>query len=227
MAVPGSAGASWQMTFDLAATWRYLARIARLDETVFSDIARDQVQTAAALALPAVLLFGATISSWLWLVLAVDDGLDGGAVLVRQVIGGTIVGYACWAGWVLIVERLLAMLWGQTVDRRALLRVMGFASLPVVLTWVMWLPDNLQGDDAPLGTLALAIMVAAASAWLMLSHRALAAVSGATENQRGAANLVGYFAFLAVLGLVSRSGMAPGIPLFTRGFRHFIDLGGF
>ena len=227
MAVPGSAGASWQMTFDLAATWRYLMRIARLDETVFSDIARDQVQTAAALALPAVLLFGATISSWLWLVLAVDDGLDGGAVLVRQVIGGTIVGYACWAGWVFIVERLLAMLWGQTVDRRALLRVMGFASLPVVLTWVMWLPDNLQGDDAPLGTLALAIMVAAASAWLMLSHRALAAVSGATEEQRGAANLVGYLAFLAVLGLVSRSGMAPGIPLFTRGFRHFIDLGGF
>lgn len=226
MAFPGSTGANWQMTFDLAATKRYIVRLLRLDETVFSDIAQDQMQTAAALALPAVLLFGTTISSWLWLALWVDDGLDGGAVLVRQVIGGTVVGYACWVGWVLIVERLLAMLWNQTVDRRALFRVMGFASLPVVLTWVMWLPDNLQGDDLPLGTLAVAVLVAAISAWLLLSHRALAAVSGATENQRGAANLAGYLAFLAVLGLVSRSGMAPGIPLFTRGFRHFIDLGG-
>src|SRR5688500_16476758 len=94
MAVPESAGANWQTAFDLTATRRYLLRIVRLDETVFSDLARDQLQTAAAVALPAILLFGTTIASWLWLVLWVDDGLDGGAILVRQVIGGTIVGYA-------------------------------------------------------------------------------------------------------------------------------------
>jgi hypothetical protein len=227
MAVPGSAGASWQTTFDLAATRRYLLRILRLDETVFADLARDQLQTAAALALPAILLLGTTISSWLWLVLAVDDGLDGGAILARQVIGGTIVAYASWVLWVFVVERMLTLLWNQPVDRRALFRVMGFASLPVVLTWILWLPDNLQGDDAPFGTLAVAILFAAASAWLVLSHRALAAVTGATENHRGLANLVGYLVFLAILGLISRSGMAPGIPLFTRGFREYIDFGGF
>jgi hypothetical protein len=102
---------------------------------------------------------------------------------------------------------------------------MGFASLPLVLTWILWLPDNVQGDDLPLGTLAVAILVAASSAWLLLSHRAIAAVTGATENQRGVANLAGYLVFLAILGLISRSGMAPVIPLFTRGFRHFIDFG--
>lgn len=225
MAVPGSAGANWQTTFDLTATRRYLIRILRLDETVFADLARDQMQTAAALAVPAVLIFGSTISSWLWLALSVDDGLDGGAVLLRQVIAGTIVGYACWALWVFVVERMLAVVWHQQVDRRALFRVMGFATLPLVLTWIIWLPDNLQGDDAPLGTLALAITVAAASAWLLLSHRAIAEVTAATENERGAANLAGYLVFLAILGLISRSGMAPIVPLFTRGFRHFIDFG--
>lgn len=225
MAVPGSAGANWQTTFDLAATRRYLIRILRLDETVFADLARDQMQTAAALAIPAVLILGSTISSWLWLALWVDDGLDGGAVLLRQVIAGTIVGYACWVLWVFVVERMLAMVWRLQVDRRALFRVMGFATLPLVLTWAIWLPDNLQGDDLPLGTLALAITVAAASAWLLLSHRAIAEVTAATENQRGVANLAGYLVFLAVLGLISRSGMAPIIPLFTRGFRHFIDFG--
>lgn len=227
MAVPGSAGSSWEMTFDLVATRHYLLRILRLDETVFADLARDQLQTAAALALPAILLFGTTISSWLWLVLWVDDGLDNAAVLVRQVIGGTIVSYGAWLLWVLIVDRVLTMLWKQTVDRRALFRVMGFASLPIVFTWIMWLPDNLQGDDLPFGTLTVAILFAAVSAWLLLSHRAIAAVTGATENQRGVANLIGYFVFLAILGLISRSGMAPGIPLFTRGFREFIDVGGF
>jgi hypothetical protein len=211
------------MTFDLAATRRYLVRILRLDETVFSDIAQDQLQTAAALALPAVLLLGSTISTWLWLMLWVDNGLDGGAVLVRQVIAGTIIGYASWVAWVFIVERLLIMVWHQQVDRRALFRVMGFASLPLVLTWILWLPDNVQGDDLPLGTLAVAILVTAASAWLLLSHRAIAAVTVATENERGAANFAGYLVFLAILGLISRSGMAPVIPLFTRGFRHFID----
>ncbi len=225
MAASGSAGANWQTTFDLAATRRYLLRILRLDDAVFSDLARDQTQTAAALVLPAILLFGTTISSWLWLLLWVDDGLDNAAVLVRQVIGGTIVSYGAWLLWVLIVDRALAMLWKQTVDRRTLFRVMGFASLPIAFTWIMWLPDNIQGDDLPLGTLSVAILFAAASAWLLLSHRAIAAVTGATENQRGAANLIGYFVFLAILGLISRSGMAPGIPLFTRGFREFIDVG--
>src|SRR4051794_27661570 len=125
MAVPERADANWPTTFDLTATRGYLVRILRLDETVFSDLARDQMQTAAALALPALLLFGTTISSWLWLVLWVDDGLDGGAVLVRQVIGGTVVGYACWVLWVFVVERMLAMVWHQVVDRRVLFRVMG------------------------------------------------------------------------------------------------------
>lgn len=227
MTAPGSAGANWQTAFDLPATRRYLFRILRLDERVFSDLARDQMQTAAALALPAVLLFGTTISSWLWLLLWVDDGLDGVAVLVRQVIGGTIVSYTSWLLWVFIVDRMLALAWKQPVDRRALFRVMGFASLPVALAWILWLPDNLQGDDMPFGTLAVAILFTAATAWLLLSHRGIAAVTGATENQRGVANLAGYLVFLAILGLVSRSGMAPGIPLFTRGFREFIDFGSF
>lgn len=220
-----NAGARWQDSFDIPATRRYLGRIVRLDETVFGDLARDPMQTAAALALPAVLIFGLTISSWLWLILWVDDGLDNVAVLLRQVIGGTVVGYACWVGWVLIVEFLLSRLSGRPVDRRALIRVMGFASAPLVITWILWLPDNVQGNDAPFGTLAVAILFAAITMWLLLSHRAIAAVTNVTENQRGLANLVGYLAFLAVLGLVSRSGMAPAIPLFTRGFRHFIDLG--
>lgn len=214
-------------SFDLGATWGYLMAVARLEDGVFGRLARDETQSVAAVVLPAVLMLGGTISSWLYLLLAVDANVDAVGVILRGFVLGTIAGWGAWAGWAALTSFLLSWRWGHEVERWPLMRALGFATLPLVLTWVTFLPDTILGNDPVIGQVALPLMILAVMATAIFAlHAVREAVPDAREREVTLATLGGYVAALAVLGLLaSKSGIAPIFAIFTQGFEYYVDFG--
>jgi hypothetical protein len=216
------------MSFDAARTWAFVKRLARTDDTAFREIADDEGQTAAALALPAVVMLAGTIGAWLYFELVVEVELEFAALLLRGFILGTILGWAAWAGGVFVTQQILVRM-GHPVDRWRLARVLGFAMLPMAVTLLMWLPDFVQGDDEPFGSLLQGLFIAVAVILPLFAWHAVRAVAAAaTERQVTISVLGGYLFYLAVMGLLATwSGLAPVISLFTHGFEEYVDFGDF
>ena len=213
------------LEFDRNLVWSYVRRVALVDGEVFSDLRTDNRVTLTALALPALLLFLSSAGTWLFLELNFGFPVDAGALITRHIIAGTIAGYAMWLAWVLVAEGVLVRAFDVAVDRPALARAMGFASVPVVLMVVAFLPDVVQDTSDPaLPSLSFALGLAALFAWFALSDLAITgAVPAATRRQVLLANLAGFLVFAAVLTvLASREGIAPGVWVHTNGFGQFI-----
>ncbi len=213
------------LEFDHNLVWSYVRRVALVDDDVFSELRDDDRVTLTALVLPALLLLLSSLGTWLFLELNFGFPVDTGALLTRHIIAGTITGYAMWLAWVLVAEGVLVRAFDVAVDRPALARTMGFASVPLVLMVVAFLPDIVQDTSDPaLPSLSFALGLVALFAWFALSDLAItAAVPAATRRQVLLANLAGFLVFAGVLTvLASREGIAPGVWVHTSGFSQFI-----
>jgi hypothetical protein len=215
------------ISLDLAASWRYVMEVARLEEGVFGRLARDEAQSLAALLLPVLLMLGGTLSSWLYLVLVIEVNVDAVGVILRGFVFGTIFGWLAWLGWTQLTVFLLSWRYEHTVDRWALIRPMGFAMLPLALTSVPFLLDTIQGSDAPLGSLSLRVIVVAGTLSLLLGwHAVREAVPAAREREVSLVTFGAAIVPLAILAQLSTSaGMAPIVAIFTQGFEHYVDFG--
>jgi len=187
----------------------WLARLARLDLTVFDDVKDEAAATAPALAVMLVASFAAGLGSWLWWVTLDFHGLSekNGEALLKTFILGGILQAALWLAWVYIAAMLLSRVFGAGADLNRMIRTMGLAFAPMVITILMIID-----------ILAVPFAVIALGATLLLSNAAIQASTDAEPRQVILANLAGFLVFAIVLGILGSvaqiydiGGISPGI----------------
>jgi len=190
---------------DMNVLGQRLRRLATMDTTVFNEVRTDASATVPAAIVAAVSMFLAGIGGWLWWQIA-DFG-DSGKVFVQSVIVGTILGLLLWAVWVAITYVVLTQLFRARAEVYELARVMGFATLPLAIMVLMFIP----GLDFGIALLAIALFFGTT----------VIAVQSATDAPAGralVATAAGFAVWAIVLGLLTTSSKtwAPGIFVFDR-----------
>jgi hypothetical protein len=187
----------------------WLGRLIRLDLTVFDDVKDDAAATAPALVVMVVASFAAGLGSWLWWV-TLDFPLvsdkNGEAFLKTFILGG-ILQAALWLAWVYIAAMLLSRVFGAGADLNRMMRTMGLAFAPMVITILM-----------VIDILAVPFAVIALGATLLLSNAAIQASTDAKPQQVILSNLAGFVVFAIVLGILGNvaqiydiGGISPGV----------------
>ncbi len=125
---------------DVNALMKRLQRLATLDTTVFDEVRGDQAMTipAAVVAVASTFLFG--LGGWLWFAFNVD-GADTGDLFLKSFIIGSILSIILWGVWLGITYVVLTQLFRARADINELVRVMGFAALPLALGVLMFIPQ--------------------------------------------------------------------------------------
>lgn len=191
---------------DANAIIQKLRRLATLDTTVFDDVRTDHSATLPAMivALASTFLFG--VGGWLWWVF--NDIPDAGDILVKSLIIGSIASTLLWAVWVAITYVMLTQVFRARADMYELFRVMGFASAPLALGVLMFLPEV----DFGVGLTSV----------VLFFGMTVIATQSATDAPAGrvlAANGAGFLIWSVVLSLLvgTDSVYAPGFFVFDTG----------
>lgn len=189
----------------------WLARLARLDFTVFEDIRREQTATAGAvmIVLGASVLAG--VGSWIWAVQEDFPGLGTGSVFVKTLVLGSIVQVAVWFIWVYLAYVISARGFGASVTFQELIRTMGLAFSPVALSIFVAIAPL----AVPFGVISLGIT-------FLFTNIAIEQSSGLDTRESTIANLGGFAVFLIFMGVAANiyeagtfGGLAPGLLFFS------------
>jgi hypothetical protein len=189
-----------------------LRRLLTLDTSVFDEVRTDANATipAAVVAVVSTLLFG--LGGWLWWVfhdISEFSSLPGtGEILFKSVIIGGILSLVLWAVWVGITYVMLTQLFRARADVNELVRVMGFATVPLAVGLLLFIPALEFG----VGLVVLALFFGTT----------VIAVQSATDAPAGRTLVsvaAGFFVWAVVLSLfVSDDNIwAPGFFIFDIG----------
>ena len=183
-------------------------RLTRLDERVFAELISDPAQTVAAVLIAAVSIVAAAIGGWLWL--AIDaQGLSTGAIALREFFLGSLVLFILWGAWLGLTRLVLLRTFAHDVETGSLLRVMGFAALPLTAQLLMIVAPLAHG----IGLLSLLAWFGASSIGLR------AVVPDARPREILIANAIGFaLLVLAMSAIADATAIAPGV------FAHGADL---
>ena len=106
-----------------------------------------------------------------------------------------------WAAWVAVTYVVLVQVYKENVDFQTLLRPMGYAAIPLVITIFMVLSG-----------IALAIGIVAMGLWFVFAIYATQAASNASSDRVVVATLAGFGVYCVVMAfLASQTGMTTGM----------------
>ena len=185
--------------FDPNALMERVRRLAMLDTSVFDEVRTDTTATVPAIIVAAAATLLAGFGGWLWWVF--NDIPDKGKIFWQSFILGSIISFVLWAVWVAITYVMLTQVFRRRADINELVRVMGFAMLPMALSLIIFIP----GLDFGIGVASLALLFA-------VSVIAVQAATDAPAGQVLAASGVGFAVWAIVLGLLvtDSHAWAPG-----------------
>jgi Yip1 domain len=192
-----------------------LRRLVTLDTSVFDEVRTDTTSTVPALVVAVLSTLAFGFGGWLWWVFA--DIPDKGKMFVQSLIFGSILSLLFWFIWIAITYVLLTQVFRARADVNEMIRVMGFATIPLALGLLMFIPEV----DWGIGLLAVAMFFA-------LTTIAVQSATDAPAGRALAANGAGFAIWAIVLGLlVTRShAWAPGFFVLDRGSDLMRDLFG-
>jgi hypothetical protein len=190
---------------DVNSLMQRLRRLATLDTTVFDDVRTDTNSTIPAIVVVVASTLLSGIGGWLWWLFADFGG--SGKVFIQSVILGTVLSVILWGVWIAITYVMLTQVFRARADANELVRVMGFASAPLALTVLMFIP----GLDFGIGIAATGLFFATT----------VLAVQTATDAPAGralVATAAGFAVWAIVLGLLTTAShsWAPGVFVFDR-----------
>ncbi len=190
---------------DMNALVQRLRRLGTLDTTVFDEVRSDPNATIPAVVVAVVSTFLAGVGGWLWWLFA-DFG-SSGKVFVQSTIIGTILSLILWGVWVAITYVMLTQIFRARADVNELVRVMGFATAPLALTILMFIP----GLDFGIALTATAL----------LFGTTVIAVQSATDAPAGrvlVSTAAGFAVWAIILGLLTtaKHTWAPGFFIVDR-----------
>ncbi len=207
--MPGSPGLNFGILADR------LQRLVRLDTNVFEEVRADAAATVPAICVVLVSTFLAGIGGWLWWL--IQPYGDNGKVFFQSVIMGSVFSVALWIVWMLVSWVILTQLFREDADWQQMLRTMGMASIPLAISFGLFIP----GIDMGVGLTSLVLLFG-------LTNIAIQAVTPANAARVLVANLAGFAVWAIVLGLLvtSNNYLAPGIFLFDAPIEALRDLAG-
>jgi hypothetical protein len=190
---------------DVNSLMQRLRRLAMLDTTVFDEVRGDKNSTIPAICVAVLATLSAGLGGWLWWLFA-DFG-SSGKVFVESVILGSILSVILWGVWVAITYVMLTQVFRARADVNELVRVMGFATAPLALTILMFIP----GLDFGIGLAATGLFFATT----------VLAVQSATDAPAGkalVATAAGFAVWAIFLGLFTTKShsWAPGFFVIDR-----------
>lgn len=194
-----------------------LLRLVRLDTSVFDEVRQDPSATLPAVLVAVVSTVLAGLGGWLWW--WIQDYEDKGELFMKSVILGSLFSIALWIVWLLVTWVILTQLFREDADWQQMLRTMGMASIPLVISVVMFIPG-----------LDFGIALASVALYFGLTTIAVQSVTPADPARVLVANLAGFAIWAIVLGLLvtSDSVFAPGIFVFdapAEAISKLIDIG--
>lgn len=167
-----------------------VGRLARLDTTVFDEVKDDINETVPALVVAIIAAFLAGLGAFLWGQIVPQESLDSG--FVNSFLLGSIFMAVVYGVATLVVYVVLVQLYGIQVDLQSLIRVMGYASIPLAISVLMFVP--FIWPVFSLGSLALL--------FVMMIY-AVQSVSNADSKQVIISVAIGYAVFCLVLGFIA------------------------
>lgn len=193
----------------------WIGRLLRLDFSAFEDIRGEPRATTSAILVVYVAGLFAGIGSWLWAVQSPDfGGLDRTEIFVKSLIIGSFTQTVFWFAWVYITYQVLVRAYASSVHFMDLTRTMGYAFAPVALNVLI----AIAGFAIPFGLLAFGIT-------LLLMTAAIQSAAEIDQREAMTANLAGFAAFLAFMGMCANisevatlGGISPGILFFSLDF---------
>lgn len=180
-----------------------LLRLVRLDTSVFDEVRQDPSATLPAVLVAVVSTVLAGLGGWLWWWM--QDYEDKSELFMKSVILGSLFSIALWIVWLLVTWVILTQLFHEDADWQQMLRTMGMASIPLMISVVMFIPG-----------LDFGIALASVALYFGLTTIAVQSVTPADPARVLVANLAGFAIWAIVLGLLvtSDSVFAPGIFVF-------------
>ena len=169
-----------------------LLRLVKLDTTVFDEVRDDTNELIPALVIAAISSLLAGLGSAMWWKVIPDLGGDRDSLWVNQFILGSVFMFVMLVVIALVVYVIMAQMYKVQTDVQSLIRTVGYASFPMALSLLMFVP--LLWPIFAIVPLAL-LMV-------MLIYAVQSATS-AESSQVVMATLIGFVVFVFVLGLVS------------------------
>lgn len=194
-----------------------LLRLVRLDTSVFDEVRQDPAATLPAVLVAVVSTVLAGLGGWLWWWM--QDYEDKSELFMKSVILGSLFSIALWIVWLLVTWVILTQLFREDADWQQMLRTMGMASIPLMISVVMFIPG-----------LDFGIALASVALYFGLTTIAVQSVTPADPARVLVANLAGFAIWAIVLGLLvtSDSVFAPGIFVFdapAEALSKLIDIG--
>ncbi len=177
-----------------------ILRLARLDTSVFDEVRDDVNELIPALVTIAVSALLAGLGAFLFVQVNFDSKPDG--LFVRTFLMGGIFLALLYGVWVLISYVVLVQLYKASADLQALLRTMGYASIPLAISVLMFIPVLYPVFAiVPIGLL------------FVMSIYATQAVTNADSTQVVIANLIGFTVMVLILGIIATSGSYADAPI--------------
>ncbi len=170
-------------------------RLARLDTSVFDEVRDDQNETVPAVIIAAISAFLAGLGSFLWWKVVWGSDFEPDGVFLNTLLLGSIFTLAMYGVGALVIYVVLAQMFKLQVDLLSLVRVMGYAAIPMALWVLMFIPMLY-----PL----FAIMPIALLMVMMIY--AVQSVSGADSTEVVIASAVGLAVMVLVLGFFAQAG---------------------
>ena len=186
-------------------------RLARLDTTVFDEVRDDVNELIPAFIIIAVSALLAGLGAFLFIQVNFDASPDG--LFLRTFLMGGIFLALLYGVWVLVTYVLLVQVYKASADLQALFRTMGYASAPLALSVLMFIPVLYPVFAiVPIGLL------------FVMSIYATQSVTNADSTQVVIANLAGFAVMVLVLGIVATSGSYGDAPIGAGIFEWVVDI---
>lgn len=177
-----------------------LVRLAKLDTTVFDEVRDDAQELVPSIIILAVSSILAGLGAFLFWEVVADESPDD--TLLRILILGSIFMAGMYAVAILVVYVVLAQFYKTSADVQVLFRTMCYASAPLALSLLMFIP--LIWPVFALVPLALL--------FVMMIY-AVQSATGADSNQVVMSTLIGYSVMVLVLGFIAVQGRFLDAPL--------------
>lgn len=177
-----------------------ILRLARLDTSVFDEVRDDVNELIPALVTIAVSALLAGLGAFLFVQVNFDSKPDG--LFLRTFLMGGIFLALLYGVWVLISYVVLVQLYKASADLQALFRTMGYASIPLAISVLMFIPVLYPVFAiVPIGLL------------FVMSIYATQSVTNADSTQVVIANLIGFAVMVLILGIIATSGSYADAPI--------------
>lgn len=165
-------------------------RLARLDTTVFDEVRDDQQELIPAVIVAVISAFLAGLGAFMWSQVVPASAPD--SAFVNQFILGSIFLVIMYGVAGLVIYVVLAQLYKVQADLQAIIRTMGYASIPLAASVLMFIPIIWPVFSlVPLALLFVMMIYAVQSA------------TGAESNQVVISVLIGFAVMVLILGFIA------------------------